>query len=103
MKSSPNGFVRLPDCTTWARKTKTFTAMSTFVTMKSVPATERERRAGTAALLAPVGTPAHSGHLIPTGAKTMQSVQIGRPQLEHVMAGSFEGGRADATGLGCSG
>src|SRR4029079_11608590 len=36
-------------------------------------------------------TPAHSGHLIPTGAKTMQSVQIGRPQLEHVTAVSLRG------------
>ena len=93
MKSSPNGFVRLPDCTTWARKTKTLTAMSTFVTMKSVPATAKERWARTAAFFAPVGMPAHSGHLIPTGAKTMQSVQIGRPQLEHVTAVSLRGWR----------
>jgi len=50
-------------------------------------------KARTAAFLAPVGTPAHSGHLIPTGAKTMQSVQIGRPQLEHVTAVSLRGWR----------
>jgi len=49
--------------------------------------------ARTAAFFTAAGLPAHSGHLIPTGAKTMHSVQIGRPQFEHVMAVSFDGCR----------
>jgi hypothetical protein len=40
-----------------------------------------------------VGCPAHSGHLMPTALKTMQSVQIGRPQLEQLTAVSFRGWR----------
>ena len=82
----------LPACTTWARKTTTLAARSTFVTMKSVPTLLKER-ARTAAFFAPVGVPAHSGHLIPTGAKTMHSGQIGRPQFEHVTAVSLRGWR----------
>ncbi len=66
--------------------------MSAFVTMKSVPAPVNER-ARTAAFFAPVGVPAHSGHLIPTAANTMHSVQIGRPQFEHVTAVSWFGCR----------
>ena len=45
------------------------------------------------AAFAPVGWPAHSGHLIPTAAKTMHSGQIGRPQFEHVTAVSLRGWR----------
>ena len=67
--------------------------MSVFVTRKSVLTPVKEREARTAAFFAPVGAPAHSGHLIPTAAKTMHSGQIGRPQLEHVTAVSFRGCR----------
>src|SRR6186713_1301325 len=89
-KISLNGCVKLPDWTTCARKTRTLIPISAFVTMKSVPTLVYER-ALTAAFFAPVGCPAHSGHLIPTDANTMQSVQIGRPQFEHVIAVSFDG------------
>ena len=40
-------------------------------------------RCAVARVFTPVGTPAHSGHLIPTAVCTMQSVQIGRRQFEH--------------------
>jgi hypothetical protein len=46
-----------------------------------------------AVFFAPVGVPAHSGHLIPTALKTMQSVQIGRPQFEQLTAVSARGWR----------
>ena len=52
-----------------------------------------QRRARIAAFFAPVGRAAHSGHLIPTGAKTMHSVQIGRPQFEQLTAVSLRGWR----------
>ena len=42
---------------------------------------------------APVGWPEHSGQRIPTGPKTMQSVQIGRPQSEQLTAVSTRGWR----------
>src|SRR6186997_1500143 len=83
-KISLKGCVKLPDCTTWARKTRTLIPIRVFVTRKSVLVKANDC-ARTAAFLAPVGLPAHSGHLIPTDAKTMHSVQIGRPQFEHVM------------------
>ena len=91
-KISLKGCVKLPDCTTWARKTRTLIPIRVFVTRKSVLVTANDC-ARTAAFFAPVGLPAHSGHLIPTDAKTMHSVQIGRPQFEHVMAVSFDGCR----------
>jgi hypothetical protein len=67
-------------------------AIRVFVTMKSVlvPATERTRFV---AFLTPGAWAAHSGHLIPTALKTMQSVQIGRPQLEQLTAVSARGWR----------
>ena len=69
-----------------------FAARSTLVTTKSVPVPAKER-ARTVARLPPLGSPAHSGHLIPTGVNTMHSGQIGRPQFEHVTAVSFLGWR----------
>ena len=42
---------------------------------------------------APVGWPEHSGQRMPTGPKTMQSVQIGRPQSEQLTAVSTRGCR----------
>ncbi len=64
------------------RNTSTFSPISVFVTIAPVP-TPTARRAPVVAFFTPVGTPAHSGHLIPTAVCTMQSVQIGRRQFEH--------------------
>ncbi len=81
-----------PDWPIWATKTITMRPISAFVTTGpcSAPALDRTRFA---AFFAPVGCPAHSGHLIPTEANTMQSVQIGRPQLEQETAVSLRGCR----------
>ena len=43
----------------------------------------RAARSGRRRTTADRGSRAHSGHLKPTGVSTMQSGQIGRPQLEH--------------------
>jgi hypothetical protein len=66
--------------------------MSALVAMNSVlaPAATRAR---VAAFLTEGLWLAHSGHLIPTALKTMQSVQIGRPQLEQLTAVSVLGWR----------
>jgi hypothetical protein len=66
--------------------------MSAFVASAPRP-TAADVRAREVARFTPVGWPAHSGHLIPTAAKTMQSVQIGRPQLEQATAVSVLGCR----------
>ena len=63
------------DCAGWKppepsaieiRKTATLIPISVLVTSAPVPAPTRPIRL--VAALAPVGWPAHSGHLIPTGA-----------------------------------
>jgi hypothetical protein len=74
--SNPFSAQRLmKDCAGWKppepcaiemRKTATLTPMRVFVTRAPVPAPTRPIRR--VAALAPVGWPAHSGHLIPTGA-----------------------------------
>jgi hypothetical protein len=67
-------------------------AISVFVTSAHVPV-RAARPTRWVAAWAPLGRPAQSGHLIPTGAYTMQSVQIGRPQLEQLTAVSRPGCR----------
>jgi len=71
---------------------RTLTPTSVFVTTAPVP-TEARRWMRPAAFFAPVGCPAHSGHLIPTEAKFMQSGQIGRPHVEQLTAVSRLGWR----------
>ena len=82
----------LPDPDACARYTITLMTMSAFVTMNPalVPAAVLTF---VVAFFAPAGVPAHSGHLIPTALKTMQSVQIGRPQFEQLTAVSARGWR----------
>ena len=92
MKISLKGCVRLPDCDDRVRKTSDVDPDQR-LRDEEVRAVTANDRARTAAFVAPVGLPAHSGHLIPTDAKTMHSGQIGRPQFEHVMAVSFDGCR----------
>jgi hypothetical protein len=66
--------------------------INTFVTVE-LPLSPAAARSPAVAFLTPVGRPAHSGHLIPTGPKTMHSGQIGRSQSEHVTAVSVRGWR----------
>ena len=66
--------------------------ISVFVTSAPVPMLAARPTRWVAAR-GPVGCPAHSGHLIPTAAYTMQSGQIGRPQFEQLTAVSLPGCR----------
>jgi hypothetical protein len=66
--------------------------MSVFVTSAPVP-TLAAVFALDVTFFTPVGRPAHSGHLIPTAVCTMQSVQIGRKQLEQLTSVSRPGCR----------
>ena len=79
-------------CGCHRKKTRTFAAMSAFVTRAPVPL-EAAVRTCAAVRRGVVACPAHSGHLIPTGEKTMQSVQMGRSQLAHRTAVSTRGWR----------
>jgi hypothetical protein len=67
-------------------------AIRVFVTMKSVRVLATERTRFVARFAAGPWL-AHSGHLMPTALKTMQSVQIGRKQLEQLTAVSARGWR----------
>ena len=70
----------------------TLIATSVLVTIAPVPS-KLARRTPWVTRAAPCGWPEWSGQRIPTGAKTMQSGQIGRPQSEQVTPVSRSGCR----------
>ena len=75
-----------------ARNTVTLSVIRAIVIAPGEPVAAASASAG-AARFGPVGTPAHSGQRIPTGPKTMQSVQIGPPAVEQLTAVSTRGCR----------
>ena len=81
-----------PPAATSATKTPMLRAIITTVTIPSGARSPAVLTRWTV-LFAPVGWPEHSGQRIPTGPKTMQSVQIARPQLEQLTPVSTRGWR----------